>query len=323
MNPRVRIALAVIAALLIGALLWWTWGPRAHEGPKLSGYIEGEALYLSSATAGTLTTVSVQRGQRVAAGQPLFAVDAGQLAAQRDQAAAALAAAQARAEDARKGQRPAELSVYDAERAAAQAQLREAQTEFNRIAPLVRRGIYAPARLDQVRAARDTAAAQVRTVERRRAVGALGARPDAVVAAEAQVEQARAALLEAQARLDQISPKAPANARVQDVFFQTGEWAAPNQPVVALIPDGRVRLRFFVPEKEVARYQVGKTVAFTCDGCKGGRARINYVSPRPEFTPPIIYSRDTRERLVFMVEAQPENPLALNPGQPVDVEPLR
>lgn len=322
MKGRARIV-AIVAVLTVGAVGWWLWEARVHEGRQLSGYVEGEALYLSSATAGTLTTVSVVRGQRVTAGQPLFAVDAGQLAAQRDQAAAALAAAEARAEDASKGQRPAELSVYDAERAAAQAQLREAQTEFNRIEPLVRKGIYAPARLDQVRAARDTAAAQVRTIERRRNVGTLGARPDAQVAAGAQVEQARAALLEAQARLDQISPRAPAAGRVQDVFFQTGEWAAPNQPVVALIPDGRVRLRFFAPEKEVARYRVGQRVRFTCDGCKAGSATINYVSPRPEFTPPIIYSRDTRERMVFLIEALPEKPLDLNPGQPIDVEPRR
>jgi HlyD family secretion protein len=322
MKGRARI-IAIVAVVTVGALGWWMWQARGDAGPRLSGYVEGEALYLSSATAGTLTTVSVVRGQRVTAGQPLFAVDAGQLAAQRDQAAAALAAAEARAEDASKGQRPAELSVYDAERTAALAQLREAQADFNRIEPLVRKGIYAPVRLDQVRAARDTAAAQVRTIERRRSVGALGARPDAQVAAEAQVEQARAALLEAQARLDQISPRAPAAGRVQDVFFQTGEWAAPNQPVVALIPDGRVRLRFFVPEKDVARYPVGQRVRFTCDGCKGGSATINYVSPRPEFTPPIIYSRDTRERMVFLVEARPEDPLALNPGQPIDVEPRR
>ena len=322
MNRRVRIVVAAVVLVTVGALAWWAWGPQARGSRVLSGYVEGETLYLSSATAGTLSAVSVRRGQRVVAGQPLFVVDAGPLIGQRDQAAAALAAAQARAEDARKGQRPAELSVFDAERAAAQAQLRQAQADYNRIEPLVRRGIYAPARLDQARAARDTAAAQVREAERRRAAATLGAREDAVAAADAQVAQAEAALRESQSRVDQVSPKAPTAARVQEVFFQPGEWAAPNQPVVALIPDDRVRLRFFVPETEVAKYRVGGTVRFSCDGCKGGPARIDYVSPRPEFTPPIIYSRDSRERMVFLVEARPANPRALNPGQPIDVEPL-
>lgn len=322
MRRRVRIVAAVLGLLALAAVLWWAWGPRTHAPRRLSGYVEGEALYLSAAAPGTLSTVSVQRGQRVAAGQPLFAIDAGPLVAQRDQAAAALAAAEARARDASKGQRPTELAVFDAERAAAEATLRQAEADFARIAPLVAKGIYAPARLDAVRANRDAAAAQVRAVATRRQAGTLGARPDALVAAEAQVIQARGALMEAQARLDQVSPKAPVAARVQDVFFQPGEWAAPNQPVVALLPDDRVRLRFFVPEREVARYGVGKAVRFSCDGCADGTARINYVSPRPEFTPPVIYSRDTRDRLVFMVEARPERPRALNPGQPVDVVPL-
>ena len=55
----------------------------------------------------------------------------------------------------------------------------------------------------------------------------------------------------------------------------------------------------------------------------GLSAKISYVSPRPEFTPPVIFSRDSRDRLVFMVEALPQKPANLMPGLPVDVEPLR
>ena len=107
------------------------------------------------------------------------------------------------------------------------------------------------------------------------------------------------------------------------MIFQPGEWVSANQPVVTLLPDEKVKVRFFVPEKEVARYRPGRDVRFSCDAC-GGRltATIRYVSPRPEFTPPIIYSRDSRDRLVFMVEAYPKRPANLQPGLPVDVEPL-
>jgi HlyD family secretion protein len=84
-----------------------------------------------------------------------------------------------------------------------------------------------------------------------------------------------------------------------------------------------VRLRFFVPEREVARYRIGRQVRFACDGCAAGlSATINYVSPRPEFTPPVIYSLQSRDRLVFLVEARPASPRGLTPGQPVDVTPL-
>ena len=108
---------------------------------------------------------------------------------------------------------------------------------------------------------------------------------------------------------------------MEDVFYQEGEWVAANQPVLSLLPDDRVKLRFFAPQDEIAAYRPGRSVAFACDGCADGlTAEITYVSPRPEFTPPVIYSRDARDRLVFMVEARPS--ARLRPGQPVDVVPL-
>jgi HlyD family secretion protein len=93
--------------------------------------------------------------------------------------------------------------------------------------------------------------------------------------------------------------------------------------VLSLLPDSAIKLRFYVPEGEIARYRPGTTVRFSCDGCPSGlKAKISYVSPRPEFTPPVIFSRDTRDRLVFLVEARPGRPARLQPGQPIDVEPL-
>jgi HlyD family secretion protein len=115
----------------------------------------------------------------------------------------------------------------------------------------------------------------------------------------------------------------PAAGRVDQVYFQVGEWVPANQAIVSIIPDHKVKVRFFVPEAKVSHYRPGQTVHFSCDGCASGlTARIGYVSPDSEFTPPIIFSRDSRERMVFMVEAYPTNPDKLNPGQPVEVEPL-
>ena len=169
----------------------------------------------------------------------------------------------------------------------------------------------------------ETRRRQLAAIRQRREVGTLGAREDAVAAAEAQAAQAAGGLVEVRTRMQDLAPKAPVEARVEEVFYRPGEWAAANQPVVSLQPDGEVKLRFFVPEREVARYRPGRTVRFSCDGCGGSRrATITWVSRRPEFTPPVIYSRDNRDRLVFLVEARPENPRELNPGLPVDVAPL-
>jgi HlyD family secretion protein len=305
---------AVIVAVLVIA-------PRFGRSEALSGYVEGEALHLAAPVAGTVRTVSVVRGQEVKAGQPLFVVDPAQVRAQLDQAAAEAQAAQAQAEDARKGQRPVELAVLEANIAAAEARARDAHADLRRIEPLVRQGWYAPARLDDVRAAAQAADAQVRAARRQRDAATLGARTDQIRAADARVAQAQAAVAGATARVSDVAPVAPSAGRVEQVFFHAGEWAAANQPILSLLPDERIKLRFFVPERSLAAYRVGRTVRFACDGCaKGLTARIDFISPRPEFTPPVIYSREARDRLVYLVEARPS--VRLNPGQPVDVEPL-
>lgn len=312
------VALLLVAAALI-AMLWVF--PRLHRTPVLSGYIEGEALYLASPVAGRVDQMLVQRGDQVNAGQKLFVVDPSQLRGARDQASAEVSAAQAQAADARKGQRPVELAVFDANVAAAEANLRDAEATLRRVRPLVDKGYYAKARLDDAQATRDAAAAQVAATRKQRQAAALGAREDQIRAADSRVSQADAALVAADARLSDVAPLAPGAARVEDVFFQTGEWAAANQPILALLPDDRIKVRFFVPQADISTYKIGSQVKFACDGCQTGlTAKVTYISPRPEFTPPVIYSREARDRMVFLVEAMPS--ARLNPGQPVDVQPL-
>lgn len=315
--------LLIVGLLLVGAaLIVVLWAlPRLGKTHVLSGYIEGEPLYLASPIAGRVDQMFVQRGDRVKAGQQLFVVDPSQLRGQRDQAQAEVAAAEAQAADARKGQRPVELAVFDANVAAAEASVRDADAVLRRVRPLAQKGYNSKAQLDNAQAAYDAAVAQVAAAKRQREAAALGAREDQIRAADSRVRQAGAALGAAQARLSDVAPQAPGPARVEDVFFQRGEWAAANQPILALLPDDRVRLRFFVPEPALATYKVGDQVEFSCDGCPAGlTAKISFISPRPEFTPPVIYSRESRDRLVYLVEAMPS--ARLNPGQPVDVRPL-
>ena len=322
MKPQ-RIVILVLAGLALLFLAWRLLAPQFQEAPTLSGYIEGEPLYLSAAISGRVQGLAVRRGQRVPAGMRLFLIEPDQQLAQGQQAAAELAAARAQAEDARKGQRPAELGILEADRDAAAAAAREARIQLDRAQALVRRGIYARVRLDEARAAHDSAAARLAAATQRIEAATLGARSDQVRAADARVAQAAARLSETGARIGTLSPIAPAAGRIEEVFYQRGEWAAANQPIVALIPDDRVYVRFFVPARAVAAYRPGRQVRFRCDGCADGlSAVISYVSPRPEFTPPIIYSREARDRLVFMVEARPANGATLVPGLPVDVEPL-
>ena len=320
MKPqRLLVVGLLLAALTAVAVLWFV--PRLSRTPILTGYVEGEALYLATPVAGRIDKVLVQRGDQVKAGQRLFVVDPVQLEAQRDQAGAEVSAAKAQASDARQGQRPVELAIFDANVAAAEATARDASANLRRVRPLVEKGIFAKARLDDAQSTYDAAQAQVKAAKRQREAAALGDREDQIRAADSRVQQTNAALVAANARLSDGTPVAPTAGRVEDVFFQNGEWATANQAVVALLPNDKIKLRFFVPERQINAYRPGAVVRFSCDGCQAGMtAKVTYISPRPEFTPPVIYSREARDRLVYLVEARPS--VLLNPGQPVDVEPI-
>jgi HlyD family secretion protein len=109
---------------------------------------------------------------------------------------------------------------------------------------------------------------------------------------------------------------------VFDTIYREGEWVAAGSPVVRLLPPQNVKVRFFVPEAIVGGLATGRAVAIQCDGCGGDiPATLTYVSTEAEFTPPVIYSNETRSKLVFMVEARPavEHAGRLHPGAPVSV----
>jgi HlyD family secretion protein len=140
---------------------------------------------------------------------------------------------------------------------------------------------------------------------------------------QAQVDSQTAALDKARWSFDQKQQFAPTNALVQDTLYRVGEWVAAGNPVVELLPPGNVKVRFFVPQAALPRIKPGQTVSVTFDGSSHPySATVNYISTQAEFTPPVIYSRENRAKLVFMIEAKfsPADAADLRPGQPVDVE---
>ena len=315
MKPQLRLAVVIVVLLAAGYFAWRAWAPRAEDTAVLSGYVEGDDLYLSAPAAGPVGAVYVVKGQRVAAGAPLFAMDQGTFSAQHAQAAARLDQARAQISAAEAQARQAQSNV-----AAARSVEVNARRDMDRLVGLQRSNPQAVAaqQVDQARTTAANAAAQLRGAEDAAAAATVQA-----AAARAAAGQAEGGVREAGVRLDQLAQRAPAAGRIEDVLYQHGEWAGPNQPVVSLLPDDKVKLRFFVPEADVQLYRPGRTVRFACDSCrKDLAATISYVSPRAEFTPPVIYSRGSRDKLVFLVEAVPMNAAALTPGLPVDVTPL-
>ncbi|HYH19842.1 MAG TPA: HlyD family efflux transporter periplasmic adaptor subunit [Azospirillum sp.] len=291
------------------------------NAPLVQGYVEGEYLRIAPPVAGTLQTLSVARGQTVKRGEPLFAMDLTAAGAERERLAAALAQARAQRADLAKGKRPEELAVVAAQLAQAEAALAYSHAELKRQEMLVARRVASPDKLDAARSAYDRDRARLDELTAQLAVSNLPARPDQLRAAEDAVAMAAAALAQQEQRLADMAPTAPADALVEDTLYNPGEWVPAGSPVVSLLPPGRVKVIAYVPERLMSGVRVGDVVRLRCDGCPANlTARVRYVSPRAEYTPPVIYSVQSRAKLVFRIEATPEEAARLNPGLPVDVE---
>jgi HlyD family secretion protein len=272
-------------------------------------------VYLASPVAGMVAEVAVARGQRVAPGTPLFRMEPTSLVARADQARAQVGQAQAQVLA-----RQSDVGRARASLASAQAEADRADADLARLLAVqgALDGAVTPQQLDLARATA-TRAHALRDVARTDVTTA-GAQ---LQATSAQLASGRAGLTAAERQVVELAPVSPVAGRVEDVLFQPGEWAAPNVPVVSIVPDGQVKVAFYVPQARVAAYAPGTRVAIACDGCERGMtARVDAVATRPEYTPPIIYSLEARQKLVFRVEAVPSAPTKLLPGQPIDVTPL-
>jgi HlyD family secretion protein len=286
------------------------------------GYVEGEFVYLASSQSGQLTQLDVARGQTVAADAPLFALEAQNETDAVVQARQQLQAARAQQADMLTGKRRAEISVIEAQLAQARADSTRAQTQLTRDEEQYQVGGIPKSQLDDSRAAAVSAAAHVRELEGQLEVARLPGRDDQIKAQEAQVRAAQAALAQAQWKLDQKTVRAPQAGLVFDTMYRSGEWVPAGSPVVRMLPPENVKVRFFVPEKIVGSLAPGRAVRIHCDGCAADvPAVLSFVSDQAEYTPPVIYSNETRAKLVFMVEARPKPADApkLRPGQPVEV----
>ena len=321
MRPGHVTATVVLLSLL--ALLAGCDDRGAGEERWLQGYAEGEYLRLAAPEAGWVEGMAVRRGDRVPAGASLFTLESGRERAAVREAEAGLARARAELADLRLGKRPEEIARIEADRAEAGAALAYAEQDLRRQERLARMDAAAEARLDQARSAADERRARAAAAEAELAVARLPARADRIVAAGAGVAAAEAALAQACWRLARRTVRAPVAALVEDTVRRAGEWAPDGGVVVSLLPPGNVKVRFFVPEALLSGVRQGQRVAVRCDGCPDGMtATVRYIAPEAEFTPPVIYSVGSREKLVFLVEATPDPGSALHPGQPVDVDPV-
>ena len=306
---------AAVATLIVAAC-------NAPPDRPIPGYVEGEYVRVAAPFAGTLQRLAVQRGQLVAAGAPMFALERENEVAARNQAEQQLQAAEARLANLKTGKRPSEVETVAEQLRQATAARELSAANLRRQQQLAASGFVSNAALDDARTQLERDEAQVASLKASVATVRLPARTDEIRAAEAEARAARDVLAQADWRLAQRAVAAPEAGLVHDTYYVVGDWVAAGSPVASLLPPANRKVRFYVPEPILGRLELGQVVSIACDGCPGPvTVTITFIADRAEFTPPVLYSKENRAKLVFLVEARPAaaDAAKLHPGQPVDV----
>jgi len=286
------------------------------------GYMEADLVLVGSEQGGRVLALSVEEGNSVKQGDPIFVLESEEQEASVAAAKARVQEADARLADARaEVQRPDEIRVLEAALAQSQAMLLQANNNLERARALFDKGWITKAQLDDAVAQHDRNEASVAEAEKRITAAKLPGRSDMIDAAAANAEAARHALHEAEKNLGKRKVFASTNGTVEEVYFRPGEVVNAGQAVIALLPPRNLKVRFFVAEPVRAKLQVDQSIKVSCDGCPPDlHAKISFIGREAEFTPPVIFSREQRQKLVYLVEARPEGATAdLTAGQPVTV----
>ncbi|TCV86400.1 HlyD family secretion protein [Sulfurirhabdus autotrophica] len=310
------------AGMIASALSLALVGCSAQPSNVYQGYAEGEFLRVAAPYAGSLIALNVQRGNQVQKSAPIFVLEQENEKAARMEAEERLHRTEFQLENLRKGKRPSELAAIRAQRDQVQASLKQSEQDFRRDEKLAATGFISQQKLEAGRTALISNRARIAELNAQLATAQLSARSDEIRAAESDVAAAQATLKQAEWKLAQKSITSPATGLVQDTLYVKGEWVPAGSPVVSLLPPENIKVRFFVTENTLGSLHLSQKVKISCDSCGPAIAAvISYISPQAEYTPPVIYSKENRSKLVFLIEARtsPADAVKLHPGQPVDV----
>jgi HlyD family secretion protein len=314
------IASIATVAKVISVVLVLTGCQQQAPGNRFTGYIEAENIYIAAPASGWLVKLAVREGDVLQTDQLLFALDPTGAQADVAMAEAQLAFSEAEYRNLTTGLRDEEIAVLKTQLDEARVNLSLAGKERDRWTKLYQQSLASKERSDQAIADYQAALARKQTIDANIRVAQLGGRDAALNAALARRQGDQAALQKAQWQLNERSVRAKVAGRIEAIFQRQGEFVSAGAPVLSMQPPGGIKVRFFIPQARLAEVNPGKVIKVFHDGASQAiNARITFIASEAEFTPPVIYSNESREKLVFLIEARPEKTAALHPGQPVTV----
>lgn len=317
-SPRtagVALAATALCLTLSGCL-------ETESALQLPGYIEADITSVASPVAGTLQQVQVREGQLVKPGELLYVLESAQEEARLAEANAVKARAAAQSRNLSKGARAAEIESLNAKVRYAEAQLEQARTQLRRTEQLRNNGFVSDMQTLQERTQVQLAKAQVEDALAALRTAQQAARVDEQAAAAAGVDAAAAGVAQVEWLLKQKRVTAPVGGVVQELYRRQGEYAQPGATTMTILHSDTLRVRFFVPNDLRPRYLPGAKVKVSISGCDNAlEATVTRVSARPEYTQPMMFSLELRDRLSFLTEARlsASSTCTAPPGTPVGV----
>lgn len=300
-------SLPVIGVLIAGCL---------PPSPLATGYVEGTYIKVAPIETARIREVPVERGDHVAPGQIISRLEKQDAIIAVDNAKAALSQAKSKLANLEQGARPEKIAALQASLEAAELSARQAERDRTRQQTLLEKGSVAQSVFDNAQTTYDVAKARVEEIRSNLAYTSLPARENEIAAAKAAMEQADAALKAAQWKEEQRTLTASHAGVVTDIIHEAGEMAGPQVPILEILPDDGIKLKLYIPEESLSNIQLGSKLTITCDSCGNNlTATVSYISEGPEFTPPVIYSLENRQKLVYLIEARANKGAHLNPGQ--------
>ena len=290
---------------------------------QLPGYIEADTTSVASPVSGTMAQLGVKEGQVVKPGDMLYTLESRQEQARLAEAQARQQQAEAQSKNLSKGARQAELESLRAKLRYAQTQLAQAESTLKKSESLLKKNFVSETQVDNDRTNVQLAQAQVEDARAALRVAKEGARTDEQAAAQAQTVAAQAGVAQVEWLLQQKQVTAPVAGVIQELYVRQGEFATAGSTTMTILHTGSLRVRFFVPNDLRPKFLPGNQVAVEISGCdKPATARVTRVSARPEYTQPMMFSQELRDRLSFLTEARLETPAGCTapPGTPVGVK---
>lgn len=293
----------------------------SEPAPKtITGFVDGHFSYVNAPQSGWLDTAQVSQGDKVNLAQLLLQLDDNEQQIQLKQAQASLKQAQAKLADLQLGAREVDLAIIRQQIHGQQILVQLYLKEKIRLAKTVQQNLSSKQQYDQAIANYDVAKAKLTQLNAQLAQAKTPARSEQINQAKASVEQFQAQLEQAQWQLSQRTVVAKNQGIVDEVYVRQGEFVKQGTPLLSILLDGSKKVKFYLPQAKLSELKLQQVIKVQSDGqTKPINATVSFMAKSAEFTPPVIYSKDVRDKLVFLVEAKlPENSeLAL--GQPVDV----